>query len=61
MGKIKASLASLGARLAFVIYAVFSYEIAMRVNFSQTENDYLANSFADLRFHAATKNQIINA
>jgi len=30
-------------------------------NFSQTENDYLAISFADLRFHAATKNQIVNA
>jgi len=33
----------------------------MRINFSQNENDYLAISFADLRFHAATKNQIINA
>ena len=27
----------------------------MRIIFSQTENDYLAISFADLRFHAAIK------
>ena len=33
----------------------------MRINFSQTENDYLAISFADLRFNEATKNQIIIA
>jgi hypothetical protein len=33
----------------------------MSVNFSQTENDYLAISFADLRFHATIKKQIINA
>ena len=33
----------------------------MRINFSLNENDYLAISFADLRFHAANKNQIINA
>ncbi len=33
----------------------------MSTNFAQTENDYLAISFADLRFHATTKNQIINS
>ena len=33
----------------------------MRVNFFKSEKDYLANSFADLRFHLATKNQILNA